>query len=70
MSLMNNDKGKIPPGLDMRLSMDQKAINQFVQLSDEDRQRLVAYVGLSTTQEEVRKRVDEVVSQLSDDRTY
>lgn len=67
MGLINDDKRRIPAGLDMRLSMDQKATNHFVQLSEQERERLVAYVELSTTQEEVRKRVEEVVSKLSDD---
>ncbi len=63
MSLIDNEH-QIPEGLGMRLAMDMNAMKSFVNLSDQKRKELVDYIEGSTTGDEARNRVTEVVRNL------
>jgi hypothetical protein len=63
MSLIDNEH-QIPEGLGMRLSLDMKAMTNFVNLPDHSKKQLVDYIQSSTTGDEAKNRVTEVVSNL------
>ncbi len=63
MSIVNMDH-TIPEGLGFRLALDMQAMTNFVNLSETRKQELIDYIKGSTTGDEARNRVSEVVSNL------
>ncbi|HHV11707.1 MAG TPA: hypothetical protein GXX75_15650 [Clostridiales bacterium] len=69
MSLIDNEH-QLPVGLGMKLALDMSAMTNFVRLSDDKKKQLVGYIEGSTTGDEARNRVNEVVSNLHKGDTY
>lgn len=69
MSLVDG-KNAIPEGLGFRLALDMNAMKNFVNLPDDKRQQLVNYIQGSTTGDEAKNRVTEVVSNLHNGNTF
>jgi hypothetical protein len=63
MSLVDNEH-QLPEGLGFRLALDMEAMTNFVNLSENGKQQLVDYIQSSTSGEDARHRVTEVVSNL------
>ena len=63
MSLVDKDH-QLPEGLGFRLALDMDAMTNFVKLSDSNKQQLVDYIKGSSTGDEARNRVTEVVNNL------
>ena len=61
---------QIPVGLGMRLSLDMKAMTNFSNLSDRKKQELISYIEGSTTGDESKNRLTEVVSSLHDGTSF
>lgn len=69
MSLIDKEHS-LPVGLGMRLALDMEAMTNFVNLPEEGKQQLVNYIESSTTGEEAKNRVTEVVSNLHKGNTF
>jgi hypothetical protein len=69
MSLIDGNS-QIPVGLGMRLSLDMKAMTNFSNLSDRKKQELISYIEGSTTGDEAKNRLTEVVSSLHDGTSF
>ena len=54
----------------MKLALDMDAMTNFVRLSDSGKKQLVDYIESSSTGDEARNRVSEVVSNLHKGDTY
>jgi hypothetical protein len=63
MSLIDNQH-QLPEGLGFRLALDMDAMKNFVNLSDQSKEQLVDYIKASTTGDEAKNRVTEVVRNL------
>lgn len=63
MSLMDNQH-QLPEGLGMRLALDMQAMTNFVNLPDQSKQQMVDYIKGSSSGDDARNRVSEVVSNL------
>ncbi len=63
MSLVDNDH-QLPEGLGFRLALDMQAMTNFVNMPEGKKQQMVDYIKSSTTGDEARNRVTEVVSNL------
>lgn len=63
MSLVDNDH-QLPEGLGFRLALDMDAMTNFVKLPESNKKQLVDYIKSSTSGDEARNRVTEVVSNL------
>ncbi len=63
MSIVNMDNS-MPEGLGFRLAMDMKAMANFVNLPDTKKEELISYIKGSTTGDDARNRVTEVVNSL------
>lgn len=63
MSLIDG-KSQVPVGLGMSLALDMKAMSNFANLSDSKKQELISYIQGSTTGDDAKNRVTEVVSNL------
>lgn len=63
MSLIDNEH-QLPVGLGMRLALDMDAMKNFVNLPDTSKKQLVDYIEGSTTGDEAKNRVTEVVRNL------
>lgn len=63
MSLVDNEH-QLPEGLGFRLALDTKAMTNFVNMPEDRKQQMVDYIKGSTTGDEARNRVTEVVSNL------
>lgn len=63
MSLIDNEHS-LPVGLGMRLALDMEAMTNFVNLAEDRKKQLVDYIEGSTTGDEAKNRVTEVVSNL------
>jgi hypothetical protein len=61
MSLIGN---QLPEGLGFRLALDMDAMKNFVNLSDQGKEQVVDYIKGSTTGDEAKNRVTEVVRNL------
>lgn len=59
-------KSQLPIGLGMRLALDMKAMTNFANLPDEKKKELINYIESSTTGDEAKNRVSEVISSLHD----
>jgi hypothetical protein len=62
MSIVGNDS--IPEGLGFRLALDMTAMTNYVNLSEEGKKRVVDYIQSSTSGDDARNRVTQVVSDL------
>lgn len=69
VSLIDNEH-QLPEGLGMRLALDMDAMTNFVKLSDNGKKQVVDYIENSSTGDEARNRVTEVVSNLHKGDTY
>lgn len=67
MSLVNE---QLPEGLGFRLAMDMKAMSSFVNLPDGDKKQMISYIESSTTGEEAKNRVMEVVNRLHSGESF
>lgn len=63
MSLIDNEH-PIPEGLGFRLALDMKAMSNFVNLPEDQKEQLVNYIQGSSTGTEAKNRVTQVVSSL------
>jgi uncharacterized protein YdeI (YjbR/CyaY-like superfamily) len=63
MSLIDNEH-QLPEGLGFRLALDMQAMTNYVNLSNDRKKQLVDYIQSSTTGDEAKNRVTEVVSNL------
>lgn len=63
MSLIDNEH-QLPVGLGMRLALDMQAMTYFANLPDNNKKKLVDYIEGSTTGDEAKNRITEVVSNL------
>ncbi len=63
MSLTGIEK-ELPEGLLMRMGMDMNAMTNFVNMPDANKRQLINYIQSSTTGDEARNRVDEVINYL------
>jgi uncharacterized protein YdeI (YjbR/CyaY-like superfamily) len=63
MSLVDSEH-QLPEGLGFRLALDTKAMTSYVNLADDRKKQLVDYIKGSTTGDDARNRVTEVVSSL------
>lgn len=63
MSLVDNEH-QLPEGLGFRLALDMQAMTNFVNLPDNSKKQLVDYIESSTTGDDARNRVTEVVRNL------
>jgi hypothetical protein len=61
MSLIGN---QLPEGLGFRLALDMDAMKNFVNLSDQGKEQVVDYIKGSTTGDEAKNRVTEVIRNL------
>lgn len=69
MSLIDGGH-QLPVGLGMRLALDMQAMTNFANLPEDKKQQLVNYIEGSTTGEEAKSRVTEVVSNLHNGNTF
>lgn len=63
MSLVDNDH-QLPEGLGFRLALDMKAMTNFTNAPEESKKQMVDYIKGSTTGDEAKNRVTEVLSNL------
>ncbi len=63
MSLIDNEH-QLPEGLGMRLAMDMEAMTSFVNLSEQNKSQVVDYIKSSTSGEDAKNRVVEVMHNL------
>lgn len=69
MSLIDNEH-QLPVGLGMRLALDMKAMTNFSNLSDNRKEELVNYIQGSTSGEDAKNRVTEVVNGLHNGESF
>ncbi|MDP4121184.1 MAG: hypothetical protein Q8876_09080 [Bacillota bacterium] len=60
----NPDGLDIPLGLGMKLSQDSKALNHFSALTQNEREGIITYVQGSTTGDDAKARIGQVVEGL------
>jgi hypothetical protein len=63
MSLVGGEH-ELPEGLGFRLALDMRAMTNFVNMPEDSKKQMVDYIKSSTTGDEARNRVSEVVSNL------
>ncbi len=69
MSLIDNQH-QLPEGLGFRLALDMDAMKNFVNLPEQKKEQLVDYIKGSTTGDEAKNRVTEVVRNLHDGSAF
>lgn len=69
MSIIDNNS-QVPVGLGMKLALDMKAMTNFANLSDQKKQEAVDYIKSSTTGDEAKNRILEVVSNLHEGNSF
>lgn len=69
MSLIDNEH-QLPVGLGMRLALDMEAMTNFVKMPEAGKQQLVNYIESSTTGDEAKNRVTEVVRNLHNGNSF
>lgn len=69
MSLIN-DGDQLPEGLGFSLAMDMRAMTYFASLPRDKREKLINYIQSSTSGEDAKRRVSEVVSSLRDGDSF
>lgn len=79
MIVLNTEKGKVfilidnqslPVGLGMSLALDLEAMTNFANLSDSGKQELISYIEGSTTGDEAKNRIREVIRNLHEGKTF
>ena len=63
-----SDRKLLPVGFSMSLAQDMQAMTNFATLPDPRKEELVQYIENSTTGDEAKSRIGEVVSNLHYDR--
>lgn len=63
MSLLDNEH-QLPEGLGFRLALDLDAMTNFANLPKDKKDQLVSYIQSSTSGEDAKQRVTEVVNSL------
>lgn len=63
MSLIDSEH-QLPVGLGMRLALDMEAMTHFVNMPEQSKKQVVDYIEGSTTGDEAKNRVTEVVRNL------
>lgn len=63
MSLVDNEH-QLPEGLGFKLALDTKAMTNFVNTPEDNKKKMVEYIKGSSTGDEARNRVAEVVNSL------
>ena len=69
MSIIDGNS-QMPVGFGMKLALDMQAMNNYASLPDQKKQELVDYIKSSTTGDEAKNRVTEVVSNLHQDNSF
>lgn len=69
MSLIDNEH-QLPEGLGFRLALDMEAMTNFANLPEDKKDQLVNYIQSSTSGEDAKRRVSEVVSSLHKGDTF
>lgn len=69
MSIIDG-RTQLPIGLGMKLALDLKAMANFANLPDEKKKELISYIESSTTGDEAKNRVEEVVSNLRENSFF
>ena len=69
MSLIDG-KSQLPVGLGMRLALDMQAMTNFSNLSDSKKQELINYIEGSTTGEDAKNRVINVMNNLHNGNSF
>jgi len=68
MSLVGDNQ--IPVGLGMRLALDTEAMTNFANLSESRKRELVNYIQSSTSGQDAKNRVTEVVNSLHSGESF
>jgi hypothetical protein len=63
MTIVDNDHA-LPEGLGFRLALDMPAMTNFVNMPDNQKNKMVDYIKSSASGEEARNRVTEVINRL------
>jgi hypothetical protein len=63
MSLVGGEQ-ELPEGLGFRLALDMQAMTNYVNMPEDKKKQMVEYIRSSTTGDEARNRVSEVISNL------
>lgn len=63
MSIINGEN-ELPEGLGFKLALDMDAMKNFSNLPDNKKQELISYIRSSTTGDQAKNRVSEVVDSL------
>lgn len=69
MSLTNYEQ-QMPEGLGFRLALDMKAMTSFANLSEAKKEQLIGYIRGSTSGDDAKRRVSEVVSSLHGEDSF
>lgn len=69
MSLVDNEH-QLPEGLGFRLALDMQAMTNFVNMPEDRKKQMVDYIKGSSSGDEARNRVTEVVSNLHNGESF
>ncbi len=62
--MKNSNKEALPIGFTMGLAQDKIALNTYSKLSDEQKDKINAYINLSTTGKEAKQKINKVIEDL------
>lgn len=62
--MKNNNKSNVPVGFTMNLAQSPQALNYYSNLSEEERNKINNYIESSTSGNEAKKRIENVISNL------
>lgn len=62
--MKNNKKGNIPIGFSMSLAQNPAALNNYSNLSDEEREKINTQIKSSTTGHEAKNKIENIISDL------
>ncbi len=68
--LLVDNQHQLPEGLGFRLALDMQAMTNFVNLSDSSKKDLIDYIKGSSTGDDAKNRVSEVVSNLHNGSSF
>lgn len=69
MSLIDGNS-EMPVGFGMKLALDMQAMNNYANLPDQNKLELIDYIKGSTTGDEAKNRVTEVVNNLHNGNSF
>ncbi len=69
MTIVNSDN-QMPEGLGFRLALDSKAMTNYVNLSKDSKQQMIDYIKGSTSGQEAKNRVTEMMNKLHDGDSF